>query len=255
MAPAEPRRAKCGHGPHPREAKHARPRAAVRCVLRKPANSLEANGAARDQLTPMCTEKSSPASCAPVSRTERQFAPRDRARPVRQGCCPLARLVIHFQTFTVAQQGLQRLALRRVQACCRACPKNVSMSFSSSCCASCSGLFVRRGIPMLQPLGVATAPDSVYPPISERLHVGASEVDEVAPHMHPAIGEHEVIRQLPDQLLVSGAHTRYTGSSTPRPPNNFCAAAALREGSTIILTAFWQTQSQLRGFSPSSPRA
>ena len=182
----------------------------------------------------MCREKSSPASCAPVSRTERQFAPRDRAGPVRQGCCPLAQLVIYFQTLAVTQQGLQWPALRRVEACCRACSKNVSTSFSSSCCASCSGLFVRHG--MLQSLGVATAPDSVYP--SERPHVGASEsdVDEVAPHMHPAIGEHEVIRQLSGQLLVSGA--RYTGSSMPRPPNNFCAAAALREGSTIILTAF-----------------
>ena len=76
-----------------------------------------------------------------------------------------------------------RCSASSAKACCRACPKNVS--FSRSCCASCSGLFVRRG--MLQSLGVATAPDSVYPPISERPHVGASEsdVDEVAPHMHP----------------------------------------------------------------------
>ena len=150
----------------------------------------------------MCTEKSSPASCAPV--TERQFASRDRARPVRQGCCPLARLVIYFQTLAVTQQGLQRLALRRVfrqgllpclrMSQCRSqdpvAPRAAVCSFAVECC---SRLALR---PYSSPIRFTQGLMSGRPRKSRRT---------------PAIGEHEVIRQLPGQLLVSGA--RYTGSA------------------------------------------
>ena len=180
----------------------------------------------------MCTEKSSPASCAPV--TERQFAPRNRARPVRQGCCPLARLAPP----NPRGNALQWLALRRVfrQGLLPCLPEE---------CVVLKILLrlVQRFV--RSPWNAAVAwrcelPDSVYP--------------------RPRASELTKSRRTParsDSTTPWPAFCKRSaaGSSTPRPPSNFCAAAALREGSTTILTAVWQTRSQLRGFSPSSPRA
>ena len=233
MAPAEPRRARCGHGPHgphPKEAKHARPRAAVRCVLRKPAN----RGAARDQLN--VHGKEQPGQLRSCNRTTICAAGPRKARSARLLSIGTAGHILPNPRGDAARTAAA-CAAARLPPRLAAVPANVSMSFSRSCCASCSGLFVRRG--MLQSLGVASSPI--------RFTQGLMSGRPRKSRRTPAIGEHEVIRQLPGQLLVSGA--RYTGSAETSEQllRRRCAAGRA--------TAFWQTQSQLRGFSPSSPRA
>ena len=92
-------------GPRPREARHARPRAAVRCVPRKPAN----RGAARDRPNAHGKEQ-------PGALLFRE--PNDNLRPGPRKARSARLLSIgtvgSFQTLAVTQQGLQRLALRRV---------------------------------------------------------------------------------------------------------------------------------------------
>ena len=118
--PAEPQRARCGRAPgrHPREARHAPLRALVRHIRRRLADNRGASGAARGRPVRAYTEKRSPASCAPASLNEPNESLRPTAAPRRARSARLLSIGTavdeDLQAFAMAQQGLQRLTLRRV---------------------------------------------------------------------------------------------------------------------------------------------